>query len=176
MEINQGDRGHTTRLATLTRGAAFGEGVLLDDLPHSASGVALTDVKVRLIPRAGCSARNPRGAAGSVLSDGRSHRAKSEHSPASRRTTLLYVSGVSPVVSTWRKERDSLGERGLPKPTAYYGVQTLRGMENYPISGIPLHHFGHFVRSLAYVKKAAAMANNDSAWSRMNGAAHHLRV
>jgi aspartate ammonia-lyase len=32
-------------------------------------------------------------------------------------------------------------------------------MENFPISGIPLHHFGHLVRSFAYVKKAAAHAN-----------------
>jgi aspartate ammonia-lyase len=68
------------------------------------------------------------------------------------------VSGRSPVVDTWRKEHDSLDERELPD-SAYYGVQTLRGMENFPISGIALHHFGHFVRSLAYVKKAAVFAN-----------------
>lgn len=51
-----------------------------------------------------------------------------------------------------------LGERELPD-TAYYGVQTLRGMENFPLSGIPLSHFEHFVRALAFVKKAAAAAN-----------------
>src|SRR4029077_11379088 len=35
------------------------------------------------------------------------------------------------------------------------------GMENFPISGIPLRHFEHFVRALAYVKKAAALANSE---------------
>ena len=66
--------------------------------------------------------------------------------------------GPAPIIATWRKEHDLLGERELPD-TAYYGVQTLRGMENFPLSGIPLSHFEHFVRALAFVKKAAAAAN-----------------
>lgn len=40
VEILRRNHGHTTRMAALTRGAAFSEGVLLDDLPHSASGEA----------------------------------------------------------------------------------------------------------------------------------------
>lgn len=52
IEIVRGNHGSTTRLATLRRGSAFSEGVLLDDLPHSASAVAMTDVRVWLIPRA----------------------------------------------------------------------------------------------------------------------------
>ena len=50
IEIVAGVHGSTTRLATLTRGTAFGEGVMLDDLPHSASAIALTAAKVLLIP------------------------------------------------------------------------------------------------------------------------------
>jgi len=68
--------------------------------------------------------------------------------------------GPAPIVATWRREHDLLGERELPD-TAYYGVQTLRGMENFPLSGIPLSHFEHFVRALAFVKKAAAAANSE---------------
>jgi aspartate ammonia-lyase len=68
--------------------------------------------------------------------------------------------GPAPVIATWRKEHDLLGERELPD-TAYYGVQTLRGMENFPLSGIRLSHFEHFVRALAFVKKAAAAANSE---------------
>ncbi|MDD3847544.1 MAG: aspartate ammonia-lyase [Syntrophorhabdaceae bacterium] len=60
--------------------------------------------------------------------------------------------------SNMRKEHDLLGEREVPAD-AYYGVQTLRGMENFHISGIPLSSYPTFVRSLAYVKKAAALAN-----------------
>jgi aspartate ammonia-lyase len=157
IEIVRGSHGGTTRLATLTRGSAFSEGVLLGDLPHSASAVALTDVRVWLIPRSAFErirAEQPevfyRMVGHVALRLSARLQAANEH----------LVSGLSPVVASWRKEHDSLGERELPD-TAYYGVQTLRGMENFPISGIPLHHFSHFVRSLAYVKKAAAMANKD---------------
>jgi len=40
-------------------------------------------------------------------------------------------------------------------------VQTMRGVENFPLSGIRLYHFEHFIRALAFVKKAAAMANGE---------------
>lgn len=61
---------------------------------------------------------------------------------------------------TFRKEHDLLGERDVPSD-AYYGVQTLRATENFHISGIPLSTYPVFIRSLAYVKKAAAMANRE---------------
>jgi aspartate ammonia-lyase len=57
-----------------------------------------------------------------------------------------------------RKEHDLLGEREIPAD-AYYGVQTLRATENFRITGIPLSSYPTFVSSLAYVKKAAALAN-----------------
>ena len=56
------------------------------------------------------------------------------------------------------REHDSLGEREIPN-NAYYGVQTVRALENFAISGVPLRNFAHFVNALAYVKKAAAQAN-----------------
>ena len=59
-----------------------------------------------------------------------------------------------------RIERDFLGEKELPDD-AYYGVQTLRGKENFHITGIPISWQPGFVRAFGYVKKAAAMANRD---------------
>ncbi|MCM8596500.1 aspartate ammonia-lyase [Accumulibacter sp.] len=59
-----------------------------------------------------------------------------------------------------RIERDFLGEKELPDG-AYYGVQTLRGKENFHITGIPMSAEPYFVRAFGYVKKAAAMANRD---------------
>ena len=59
-----------------------------------------------------------------------------------------------------RLEHDSLGEREIPEP-AYYGVQTLRAMENFPISGVYVKNFEHMVAGLAFVKKAAALANQE---------------
>ena len=59
-----------------------------------------------------------------------------------------------------RSEKDFLGEKELPD-TAYYGVQTLRGKENFHITGIPMAAEPYFVKAFGYVKKAAALANRD---------------
>jgi aspartate ammonia-lyase len=57
-----------------------------------------------------------------------------------------------------RREHDLLGERDVPA-SAMYGVQTLRAVENFPITGIPLSHYPLFVKALAMVKLASARAN-----------------
>jgi len=59
-----------------------------------------------------------------------------------------------------RQEHDLLGDRLVPYE-AYYGVQTLRGMENFNISGVTLNFFPALIEALALVKKAAALANRD---------------
>ncbi|MFN7726431.1 MAG: aspartate ammonia-lyase [Rubrivivax sp.] len=59
-----------------------------------------------------------------------------------------------------RIERDFLGEREIPD-SAYYGVQTQRGMDNFRITGVPMSAEPEFVRAFGYVKKAAALANRD---------------
>ena len=59
-----------------------------------------------------------------------------------------------------RIEKDFLGEKEIPD-NAYYGVQTLRGKENFHITGMPVSREPHFVKALGYVKKAAALANRD---------------
>ena len=41
-------------------------------------------------------------------------------------------------MSTQRIEKDFLGERALPS-NAYYGIQTLRATENFPITGYTIH-------------------------------------
>lgn len=60
----------------------------------------------------------------------------------------------------FRLEHDFLGEREIPCD-AYYGVQTLRAMENFAISGSKVSENFEFIQALAYVKKAAAKANID---------------
>jgi len=59
----------------------------------------------------------------------------------------------------YRIEKDFLGSLQIPG-TAYYGVQTMRAAENFKITGISLSINPIFINSLAYVKKAAALANN----------------
>lgn len=56
----------------------------------------------------------------------------------------------------YRIEKDSLGERKIPAD-AYYGVQTDRARENFPISG--LKPKTSYVEATVYIKKAAAKVN-----------------
>ncbi len=58
----------------------------------------------------------------------------------------------------YRLERDSIGEKRVPAE-AYYGVQTLRAVENFRITGLNLHP--ELINSLAYIKKAAAITNSE---------------
>ncbi|WP_319550404.1 aspartate ammonia-lyase [Desulfogranum marinum] len=62
------------------------------------------------------------------------------------------------VMSGFRLEHDSLGQREV-SDHVYYGVQTQRAMENFPISGVFVSNFEHLVEGLAMVKKAAALTN-----------------
>lgn len=55
-----------------------------------------------------------------------------------------------------RQEKDSLGYKDVPS-NAYYGVQTARAIENYPISGMRAHPT--LIRAIAMEKEAAAEAN-----------------
>lgn len=55
-----------------------------------------------------------------------------------------------------RTERDSIGEVFLPDD-AYYGVQTARAKDNFPMTGRLMHPY--MIDSLVEIKKAAAMAN-----------------
>jgi aspartate ammonia-lyase len=64
------------------------------------------------------------------------------------------------VVGSQRSEHDLLGERQLPGD-AYYGIHTLRAVENFPITDIPISAYPDMVNALAAVKEAAAGANRD---------------
>jgi aspartate ammonia-lyase len=59
-----------------------------------------------------------------------------------------------------RTEHDLLGERAVPAQ-AYWGIHTLRALENYPITGVPIGACADLVRALALVKHACALANRD---------------
>ena len=58
--------------------------------------------------------------------------------------------------SDFRIEHDFLGEARVPT-TAYYGIETMRAVENFPITGFRIHE--SLIVSMAMVKKAAALAN-----------------
>jgi aspartate ammonia-lyase len=60
-----------------------------------------------------------------------------------------------------RKEIDPLGEKAIPKD-AYFGIQTFRATENFPVSGIkePIQ----FIKAYVLIKKSAARANMQVGW------------
>jgi aspartate ammonia-lyase len=59
-----------------------------------------------------------------------------------------------------RSETDFMGTREIPAG-AYWGIQTLRAVENFPITGIPISVYPALVKALAQVKHAAVLANFD---------------
>ncbi|MBF0582030.1 MULTISPECIES: aspartate ammonia-lyase [Corynebacterium] len=60
--------------------------------------------------------------------------------------------------SSFRKEEDLLGVMEVPQD-AYYGVHTLRAVDNFQISRTSINQIPEFIRGLVMVKKAAALAN-----------------
>jgi aspartate ammonia-lyase len=158
VELVRGQHGSAVLIGLLGSGALVSEGVMLDDSAHSTSAVTRRGATVWQISRTELEAvreANPRifyrivGQVARRLSDrlrGAAERLAKEAGP--------------PILTSVRREHDSLGEREVPEH-AYYGVQTLRAVENFPFSGIRVQHYEHFVRALACVKKAAALANSE---------------
>src|SRR5947209_11104157 len=64
---------------------------------------------------------------------------------------------TSPKAAT-RQEKDSIGLKEIPAHV-YYGVQTARAVENYPISGMKAHPT--LIKAFGMVKLAAAEANKE---------------
>ena len=60
----------------------------------------------------------------------------------------------------YRTEHDFLGELQVPAD-AYYGVQTLRAMNNFDITGIPVSSEPFMIMALGCVKKAAALKSTN---------------
>lgn len=73
-----------------------------------------------------------------------------------------YVENVAAqyITGKTRIEHDLLGEREIPQEV-YYGIQTVRAIENFNISGAKLSLYPRLVEAFAMVKMAAASANRD---------------
>jgi aspartate ammonia-lyase len=157
VEIVRGLHGAQKRLATLGRGALVGESVLLDSTAHAAGAFTRHGATVLVIPRQALEQLRASKPELYYRVVARVARRISERLRYASEQ-LMGAGAPATLLGSVRLEHDLLGERELPS-SAYYGVQTLRATENFPISGIPLKNFGHFIDALAYVKKAAALAN-----------------
>ena len=61
-------------------------------------------------------------------------------------------------MSATRQEKDSIGIKDIPAE-AYYGINGVRAVENFPISGLKAHP--QFIDAFLLIKKAAALANKE---------------
>ena len=92
---------------------------------------------------------------------GRSRRSALRVAIAALSTALAVGSTQAQTPQTTAKprvEKDLLGPKEVPGD-AYYGVQTLRALENFKLSGVLINHYPGFVEAWAMVKLAAARAN-----------------
>ena len=150
--------GQEKRLAFFARYDFLGEGALMDDYPHATSARAAEDSVVLTISREdiGELMKDDPGLVVKVLS-----RTARVISRRMRQATNQVVDAAAQYISgRTRKEHDLLGERDVPFEF-YYGIQTLRATENFPISGVAISHFPDLITALAQVKLAAAMANHE---------------
>jgi aspartate ammonia-lyase len=147
-----------TRLAILGPGEVIGEGVLLEETHHGTSGRALQPTTAIVFTKETLEPllkQNPALYAALVARAAKAiaSRLKGADATLTGRGRLLGFAG-----GPTRREHDLLGERDVPD-AALYGVQTLRALENFPITGVPLRDFPELIIALAQVKEAAARTN-----------------
>ncbi len=141
-------------VATLGPGGVIGERLLLNDPTHVLSAQAVSEVTLLRIPKA--------------TFDHLAQTDKALHESlvqaAARRLSDRLHAGVDTPepgrskFGRYRLEHDLLGEREVPAEVLY-GVQTLRAIENFPITGIPIGSYPYLVEALGCIKQAAARAN-----------------
>lgn len=150
--------GSEKRLSIFSKYDFLGEGALLDDSPHSTSARALTDSTVAILTRNDFNKliKNDNETAIAILAS--IARVISRRMSAAN-TRVINIAAQYQSGRT-RREHDLLGDRDVPYEY-YYGIQTLRALENFNISGVTLSFYPVLIEALAMVKKAAALANYD---------------
>jgi aspartate ammonia-lyase len=148
--------GKENRITLFTKFDFLGEASLMEDAPHSTSARASKDSIIlaaeceavrKLLNENGKIAVKVYSKVSQVVS-----RRMSNFNARLINMAAIYVSGKT------RTEHDLLGERNIPDEF-YYGIQTMRGRENFNITGITLSFYPTIITAFAMVKKAAALAN-----------------
>lgn len=144
--------GIEVRLSLFGKGDFLGEGSWAHDSPHSTTARALKPTTVLSIGKAFFTSNtNTTLKVFSNITRVMSRRMRNVNSRMIN-PSAQYESGKT------RREHDLLGEREVPAEY-YYGIQTLRAIENFNISGVNLSFYPTLIEALAMVKQAAAEAN-----------------
>ena len=156
--IEKAHAGRPVRLITLGPGEAVGEGLLLDELPHGTSARAIQKTEAYVLSAESVREMMKESPAIYAALVGRAARSISRRLAATDATLVGRGRTTGFTSSAMRREHDLLGDRDVPNE-AMYGVQTLRALENFPITGTALREFPLLIEALAAVKEAAARAN-----------------
>lgn len=144
--------GQEKRLALFTPGDFLGEGAWNKTSIHSTSARAVTPTTVLILKKSYFIENGPQSV--KVFSNIiRVISRRMRHA----NFRLLNTAAQYESART-RKEHDLLGERDVPYEY-YYGIQTLRAIENFDITGVTLNFYPLLIQALVMVKKAAAKAN-----------------
>ncbi|RMF91631.1 MAG: aspartate ammonia-lyase [Nitrospinota bacterium] len=156
VELFKGYRGRVKSFGVVRAGGTVSEGLWLDEPTHFTSARARQDtltIQLSLARYQEIRTERPETFARIVLRIGQLLRAQLRELSAKWETDEpRFLSG------RFRQEHDLLGTRDIPIE-AYYGIQTMRALENFPITSIPLREFPHLIYALAAIKKAAALTN-----------------
>jgi aspartate ammonia-lyase len=156
--IEKSMNGRPVRLVTLGAGEAVGEGILLEDSAHGTSARAVQKTDAYVLTQAKVEKMRSDHPMLYAALIGRAARTISQRLAATDATIVGRGRAAGFGGKRLRTEHDLLGEREVPDD-ALYGVQTLRALENFPMTGVTLRDFPSLVDALAAVKEAAAMAN-----------------
>ncbi|MCF8241263.1 MAG: aspartate ammonia-lyase [Melioribacteraceae bacterium] len=148
--------GDEKRLAFFSKYDFLGEGSLLDDSPHSTSARALLRTTALFISREKFTALIEKH--GAIALKIFSHVARVISRRMRQANTRVINVAHQYLSGRTRSEHDLLGDREVPHEYLY-GIQTLRALENFNISGVPLNFYPVIIEALAIVKMAAAKAN-----------------
>ncbi|MFA7326885.1 MAG: aspartate ammonia-lyase [Candidatus Kapaibacterium sp.] len=157
-EYIERDKNKRTVLNHYKPSEVFGEGALMDNYPYAMSAKAATDCRMIILRRTEFSKMmeshtgivvNLISAASRIIA-----RRMRSSSYQDSNISMRYATGAT------RIEEDMIGKKEVPAD-ALYGIQTLRAVENFKISGVTLRLYPRFIKSLAMVKMAAAKANKD---------------
>ncbi len=148
--------GDEKRLTFFSKYDFIGEGALLDDSPHSTNAKALLESTLFLLSRERF--QDLIVDYGSIAIKIFSHVARVISRRMRQSNARVINIGAQYESGRTRSEHDLLGDRDVPYEY-YYGVQTLRALENFSISGVTISSYPSLVESLAVVKMAAAKAN-----------------
>jgi aspartate ammonia-lyase len=150
--------GEEKRLTFFSTYDFLGEGTIMADTPHSTNARALKKTRVLCISKDDFTKLFDLQTAIALkiskqISKVISRRMRQSNSKVVN-VGAQYESGRT------RKEHDLLGYRDVPAEV-YYGIQTMRGIENFTISGVTLNFYPELIISLAMVKMAAARTNHE---------------